>query len=234
MIAAEPHKGEVSPFGAEAPTPSTNYSSINTNLEEYFMTDNNKIRDIAFDLPTDKKLKIGDKEVEVKPMNFDSQLLFMKKIGKPLQQLIKNSMDDTEEESLSSLLLAIKDIALNSLDFEWLQILPDTTKVVTDFYELNLDITDIKKLGIQKMLEIIITQYECEKTTNEVASSFFTQLTRKIPGLDQLLTLTEITGDLMTIYNTRNSLNYTSSTNSLNDTDATPENLQKTTAGAES
>lgn len=198
------------------------------------MTENNEIRDIAFGLPTGKKLIVGGKEVEVKAMDFDSQLLFLKKLGKPIQQLIKMKMVDAGEESLSTLLLAFKDLAFDSLDFEWLQILPDTTKVVTDFYELNLDITAIKKLGIQKMLEIIVVQYDCERTTNEVASAFFIQLAKKIPGLDQILTLTEIAGDLMTIYTARNSQNSTSSTDSQNDTDATQENLPDTTVGAES
>lgn len=198
------------------------------------MTENNEIRDIAFGLPTSKKLKVGGKEVEVKAMDFDSQLLFLKKLGKPIQQLIKMKMVDAGEESLSSLLLAFKDIAFDSLDFEWLQILPDTTKVVTDFYELNLDIAAIKKLGIQKMLEIIVVQYDCERTTNEVASAFFIQLARKIPGLDQILTLTEIAGDLMTIYTARNSQNSTLSTDFQNDMAATQENLPDTTVGAES
>jgi len=197
------------------------------------MTENTQIRDIAFGLPTNKKLEIGNNEVEIKAMDFDSQLLFLKKVGKPIQHLIKTKINDTGEESLSSLLLAVKEISLDSLDFEWLQILPDTSKVVTDFYELNLDITAIKKLGIQKMLEIIMVQYECERTTNEVASAFFTQLARKIPGLDQILTLTEMAGDLMTIYTARNSQNSISSTDYQNDTDVTQENSQKPIAGAD-
>ena len=80
---------------------------------------------------------------------------------------------DNKEEMLSSLLLAIRDLVLGSLDFEWLSLLPEATKIVTDFYKLNMSMEEVKELSIQKMIEIVLVQYECEKRTNEGSKHFF-------------------------------------------------------------
>ena len=175
------------------------------------------VETIAYKIPTDGKIKIVDREVDLLPMPFLYEKRFLHLIGELLNKTIKTKAHEGEP-TLSTVLTSLRDLLTESLSFEWLDILPDLVKVIADAYQLGFTTETIKeKMSLPQMIEAIVCQFDCDRTSSDVASAFFQRIIKKIPTLDQLTTL-------MTVVNTLvNSPTTPSSTDLLNDTEVPQE-----------
>jgi hypothetical protein len=176
------------------------------------------VETIAYKIPTDGKIKIVDREIDLLPMPFEYEKRFLNLIGELLNKTIKANTPD-EDPNISTVLTSIRDLLTDSLSFEWLEILPDLVKIIADSYQLGFTRETIKdKMSIPQMIEAIVCQFDCDRTSSEIASAFFLRITKKIPSIDQLTTLLAVINSIVS------SQNIPSSSDLQNDTEPPREN----------
>jgi len=167
---------------------------------------------IAYKIPTDGKIKIVDREVDLLPMPFEYEKRFLHLIGELLNKTIKAKAPDGGP-NLSTVLSSLRDLLTDSLSFEWLEILPDLVKIIADAYQLGFTRETIKdKMSIPQMIEAIVCQFECDRTSSEIASNFFQRITKKIPNIDQFTTLLAVINSIVSSQNTPSSSDLPSDT----------------------
>lgn len=161
-----------------------------------------KVEDIAYKIPVDGKIKIVDSEVALVAMPFEYEKRFLHLIGELLNKTIKTKSGD-QEPQLSAVLTSIRDLITDSLTFDWLEILPDLVKIISDSYQLGYTRETIKdKMSIPQMIEAIVCQFECDRTSSQIASDFFHRIIRKIPNFDQITTLLAVISQITSSQNT--------------------------------
>jgi hypothetical protein len=100
---------------------------------------------------------------------------------------------------------------------EWLDVLPELVKIISDGYQLGYTQAKIEEqMCIGQMLEVIILQWETEKKASSVAYDFFMRILKKLPGIDKLTTL------LLVISQFMDSLSLPLSTSLPSDTEPSP------------
>lgn len=173
-----------------------------------------KIENIAYKIPVDGKIKIVDSQVSLLAMPFEFEKRFLYLIGELINSTIKTQTEN-QEPQLSTVLTSIRDLITNSLSFEWIEILPDLVKTISDSYQLGYTRETIKdKMSIPQMIEAIVCQFECDRTSSKIASDFFYHIIKKIPNFDQITTLIAVISQIIPSQNT------SSLKNSLNDTES--------------
>lgn len=176
------------------------------------MTEKN-VDHIAYKIPVDGNILIVDSQVPLIAMPFEYEKRFLHLIGNLLNKTIKHNLPD-QNPQLSSILSTISDLLQDSLSFEWIEILPDLVKIISDSYQLGYTRETIKdRMSIPQMIEAIVCQFECDRSSSKIASDFFLRIISKIPNIDQITTL------LAVISQITNSQNTSSSKNSPNDTE---------------
>jgi hypothetical protein len=186
-------------------------------------TDTRKLENTAFGI----SVKAGDKvtiagvEVELRPLDFRSELELANQLGHTVKELMAGA-PETEMTTLSQAIVGAVSILNRGLDFQWLMALPAMTGIIARFYNkhgYNIP-EDIESMTIPQMTAVVLKQIEVDRQSDEFASDFFLRSVKMIPGLAQLTNLMTAVTNLAFILDSRGS---TSSA-------ALPENSDNTPA----
>lgn len=149
---------------------------------------------------SDQIINIAGTNVNVVAMNYLSAKRFIKVLGSVVSNLtITNSdKDNCQKPNLSSILECVRDIISDSLDMEWLDVLPELVKIISDSYQLGFTQSVIEeKMSLGQMLEVVIVQFDAEKKASSVAYDFFTSILKRVPGIEKITTLLVVIDQVM-------------------------------------
>jgi hypothetical protein len=152
------------------------------------------------------EMTIFNQTVTLKPMPYKYEREALTRFGEMVKKInLENSIDGKIDPS--AMITIVTKLLTGILGFEWLEILPELVKIISNSYGLNISIETIQEqISIPVMCEIVLRQYKCDQESSKVSLDFFVASLGKIPGLTQIKALLDSVNHLLENLNLHNYL----------------------------